>query len=109
VAKIRDRNYIYIHSDSGLRLYVLTTVRKDIIWKDYGRSQGPERVMIKVRNTWVINIYHHRKNTMDIASIKDEIRENRQKKWVFAANFNCHNSLWNGNRQEPVGSWRKVK
>jgi hypothetical protein len=31
VAKIRDRNYVYIYSNSGLRPYVLTAIRKDII------------------------------------------------------------------------------
>jgi hypothetical protein len=46
---------------------------------------------------------------MDIASIKDEIQENHQKKWVCAGDFNCHHSLWDGNGREPAGSWREVK
>jgi hypothetical protein len=74
VAKIRDGNYVYIYSDSGPRPYVLTAVRKDIIWKDYGGSRNPERVGIEIRNTRVINIYHHREKTIDIASIRVEIR-----------------------------------
>jgi hypothetical protein len=31
VAKIREGNHVYIHSDSGPRPYVLTAIRKDII------------------------------------------------------------------------------
>jgi hypothetical protein len=40
VAKIRDGNYVYIHSDSSSRPYVLTAVRKDIMWKDYRGAEG---------------------------------------------------------------------
>jgi hypothetical protein len=109
VAKIRDGNYVYIHSNSGSRQYVLTAVRKDIMWKDYGGSRGPERVGIEVGHIWMINIYHHRENTMDVASIKNEIQENRGKKWVCAGDFNCHHSLGDGNGREPAGSWREVK
>jgi hypothetical protein len=73
VAKIRDRNYIYIHSDSSSRPYILTAVKKDIMWKDYRGSRRPERVGIKVENTQIINVYYNRENTTDIASIKNEI------------------------------------
>jgi hypothetical protein len=52
VANIRDGNYVYIHSDSGSRPYILTAVRKDIMWKDYGGSRGPETVGIEVGNCY---------------------------------------------------------
>jgi hypothetical protein len=44
------------------RLYVLTTVRKDIMWNDYRGSRNPERVGIEIANTQIINIYHHRES-----------------------------------------------
>jgi hypothetical protein len=93
VAKIRDRNDIYIHSDSGSRPYVLTAIRKDIIWKDYGGSRELKRVGIDVGNMQIINIYIHRENTIDITSIKNEIRVNHRKKLVCAGDFNCYHSL----------------
>jgi cytosine/adenosine deaminase-related metal-dependent hydrolase len=76
------------------------------MWQDEGGSRGPERVGIEVGNTQIINIYHHRENSMDIASIKDEIQENRRKGWVCAGNFNCHHSLWDRNGREPAGRRR---
>jgi hypothetical protein len=109
VAKIRDGNYVYIYSDSGPRPYVLTAIRKDIIWKDYGGSRGPERVGIEIGNTRVINIYHHREKTIDIASIRVEIQGNRWKNWVCAGDFNSHHGIWDGNGRESAGSWREVK
>jgi hypothetical protein len=59
-AKIKDGNYTYIYSDDVKKPYVITAVRKDIKWTDYGGSQSPERVGIDINNKRIINIYHHR-------------------------------------------------
>jgi hypothetical protein len=78
VAKIRDGNYVYIHSDSSSSPYVLTAVKKDIMWKGYRGGKGPEIVGIEVGKTRVINIYHHRGDTKGIKGIKGEIQGNHQ-------------------------------
>jgi hypothetical protein len=61
--KIRDGNYVYIYSGDNDRPYVLTAVRKHVVWNDYGGSRNAERVGIEIGNTRMINIYHHRKKT----------------------------------------------
>jgi hypothetical protein len=58
--KIWDGNYVYIYSSDNDRPYVLTAVRKDVVWNDYGGSRNAERVGIEIGNTRIINIYHHR-------------------------------------------------
>jgi hypothetical protein len=55
-AKIKDGNYIYIYSDDVKKPYVITAVRKDMKWTDYGGSRSPERVGIDINSTRVINI-----------------------------------------------------
>jgi hypothetical protein len=45
---IRDGNYVYIYSGDNDRPYVLTAVRKDVVWKDYGGSRNAERVGIEI-------------------------------------------------------------
>jgi hypothetical protein len=107
--KIRDANFIYIFSGDSDRPYVLTAIRKDIKWTDYGGSRSPERVGIDVGGTRIINIYHHREQKLDSTNIMEEIHRNGQKKWVCAGDFNSHNSLWDGYGREPGGSWREVK
>jgi hypothetical protein len=80
--KIRDGNYIYIFSSDNDRPYLLTAIRKDIKWTDYGCRRSPERVGIDIDGTQVINIYHHRKQQLDSTNIMEEIYRNRQKKWM---------------------------
>jgi hypothetical protein len=50
-AKIKDGNYIYIYSDDVKKPYVITAVRKDIKWTNYGGSSSPERVGIDINTT----------------------------------------------------------
>jgi hypothetical protein len=52
--KIRDGNYVYIYSGDNDRPYVLTAVRKDVVWNDYGGSRNAERVGIEIGNTRII-------------------------------------------------------
>jgi hypothetical protein len=40
IAKIRDANFIYIHGNSEDRPYVLTAIRKDLIWNGYGGERN---------------------------------------------------------------------
>jgi sialic acid synthase SpsE len=62
-AKIRDANYAYIFSNGNEQLYILTAVRMDIKWEDYGCSRTLEKVGIEIGKTRITNIYHHRKIT----------------------------------------------
>jgi hypothetical protein len=80
--KIRDGNYVYIYSGDNDRPYVLTAVRKDVVWNDYGGSRNAERVGIEIGNTRIINIYHHREKRMDMMNIMQELDGNRHRKWV---------------------------
>jgi hypothetical protein len=100
--KIRDGNYVYIYSGDNDRPYVLTAVRKDVVWNDYGGSRNAERVGIEIGNTRIINIYHHWENRMDMMNIMQELDGNRHRKWVSAGDFNSHHSLWDGNGREPA-------
>jgi hypothetical protein len=47
-AKIRDSNYMYIHSSGNDRPYVLTAIQKDLKWNDYGGKRIAERVGIEI-------------------------------------------------------------
>jgi hypothetical protein len=96
-AKIKDGNYIYIYSDDVKKPYVITAVRKDIKWTDYGGSQSPERVGIDINSTRIINIYHHRDQRLDSGKIREELEGGGQRKWVCAGDFNSHHSIWDGN------------
>jgi hypothetical protein len=69
-AKIRDANFIYIHSVGGNKPYVLTAIREDMNWNDYGCVRGSESVGIEIRKTRIINVYRHREKTLDITGIK---------------------------------------
>jgi hypothetical protein len=73
MVKIRDGNYVYIYSGDNDRPYVLTAVRKDVVWNDYGGSRNAERVGIEIGNTRIINIYHHREKRMDMMNIMQEL------------------------------------
>jgi hypothetical protein len=59
-AKIKHGNYIYIYSDDVKEPSVITAVRKDIKWTEYGGSHSPERIGIDINSLLIINIYHHR-------------------------------------------------
>jgi hypothetical protein len=72
-AKIKDGNYTYIYSDDVRKPYVITVVRKDIKWTDYGGGRSPERVGIDINNTRIINIYHHRVLRLDSRKIREEL------------------------------------
>jgi hypothetical protein len=72
-AKIKDGNYIYIYSDDVKKPYVITAVKKDIKWTDYGGSRSPERVGIDINSTRIINIYHHRDQRLDSGKIREEL------------------------------------
>jgi hypothetical protein len=93
-AKIKDGNYIYIYSDDVKKRYVITAVRKDIKWTDYGGSRSPERVGIDINNTRIINIYHHRDQRLDSRKISEELERGGQRKWICAGDFNSHHSIW---------------
>jgi hypothetical protein len=108
-AKIKDGNYIYIYSDDVKKPYVITAVRKDTKWTDYGGSRSPERVGIDINSTRIINIYHHRDQRLDSGKIREELEGGGQRKWVCAGDFNSHHSIWDGDGREPSGSWREVK
>jgi hypothetical protein len=69
---------------------VITAVRKDIKWTDYGGSRSPERVGIDINSTRVINIYHHRDQGLDSGKIREELEGGGQRKWVCAGDFNSH-------------------
>jgi hypothetical protein len=107
--KIRYGNYVYIYSGDNDRPYVLTAVRKDVVWNDYGGSRNAERVGIDIGNTRIINIYHHRDKRMDRMNIMQELDGNRHRKWVCAGDFNRYDSLLDAKGTEPAGSWREVK
>jgi hypothetical protein len=109
MSKIRDENYIYVYSGGEERPYVLTGIRKDVTWNDYGGIRNSERVGIEICGTRIINIYHHRDQTFNICGLKEEIECSKQSKWVCAGDFNCHHSLWDGNGRELAGSWREVE
>jgi hypothetical protein len=109
IAKIWDNNFIYIHGNSEERPYVLTAIRKDLLWNDYGGERSAERVGIEIAGTRVLNIYHHGDKVLDIKSIRDELQVDGYKRWVYAGDFNSHHSLWDGNGREPMGSWREDK
>jgi hypothetical protein len=57
-AKIKDGNYIYIYSDDVKKPYVITAVRKDIKWTDYGGSRSPVHVLLTYTitgtNDWIV-------------------------------------------------------
>jgi hypothetical protein len=59
-AKICDGNYIYVHSNSDDRLYILTAIRKYMEWNHYGESRNADKVGIKIEQLRIINIYYHR-------------------------------------------------
>jgi hypothetical protein len=107
-AKIRDSNYIYIHSSGNDRPYVLTAIQKDLKWNHYGGTRMAERVGIEIAGTLLMNIYHHRERVLDVRCITDELEGCNGKKWVCAGDFNCHHSVWDGKAREPAGSWREV-
>jgi hypothetical protein len=107
--KINDGNYIYIYSDDVKKPYVITAVRKDIKWTDYGARRSPERVGIDIHNTRIINIYHHRDQRLDSRKIREKLESGGQQKWVCAGDFNSHHSTWDGKGRDPDGSWREVK
>jgi hypothetical protein len=107
-AKIRDSNYIYIHSSGNDRPYVLTAIQKDLKWNDYGGTRIAERVEIEIAGTRLMNIYHHRECILDVRCIIDELEGCNGKKWVCAGGFNCHHSVWDGNARGPAASWREV-
>jgi hypothetical protein len=73
-AKIKNGNYIYIYSDDVKKSYMITAVRKDIKWTDYGGSRSPERVGIDINSTHIIIIYHHRDQQMDSVKIREELK-----------------------------------
>jgi hypothetical protein len=50
-AKIRDGNYIYVHSDGEDRPSVLMAIRKDIERKHYGGSRNADKVGIEMMDT----------------------------------------------------------
>jgi hypothetical protein len=93
IAKIRDNNFIYIHGNSEERPYVLTAIRKDLLWNDYGGERSAGRVGIEIAGTRVLNIYNHGDKVLDIESIRDELQVDRYKRWVCAGDFNSHHSL----------------
>jgi hypothetical protein len=108
-AKIKDGNYIYIYSDDVRKPYVITAVRKDIKWTDYGGSRSPERVGININSTYIINIYYHRDQRLDSGKIREELQGGGQWKWVCAGDFNSHYSISDSNGREPTRSWHEVK
>jgi hypothetical protein len=107
-AKIRNSNYIHIHSSWNDRPYVLTAIQKDLKWNDYGGTRIAERVGIEIAGTRLMNINHHRECILDIRCIIDELEGCNGKKWVCAGDFDCQHSVWDGNAREPAGSWREV-
>jgi hypothetical protein len=72
-AKIKDGNFIEIYRDDGKKPYVITAVRKDIKWTDYGGSRSPERVGIDINSTRIINIYYYRDQRLDSGKIREEL------------------------------------
>jgi hypothetical protein len=74
--------------------YVITTVRKDIKWTDYGGSRSPDRVGIDINSTHIINISHHSDQRLDSGKIREELEGGGQRKWVCAGDFNSHHSIW---------------
>jgi hypothetical protein len=71
-AKIKDGNYIYIYSDDVKKPEVITAVRKDIQWTDYGGTRSPESVGIDIHYTRIINIYYYRDKRLDSRKIGNE-------------------------------------
>jgi hypothetical protein len=108
-AKIRDSNYIYIHSSGNDRPYVLTVIQKNLKWNDYGGKWIADRVGIEIAGTRIMNIYHHRERILDVRSIMAKLEACNDKERVCAGDFNCHHSIWDGNTRESAGSWREVR
>jgi hypothetical protein len=78
ISKIRDENYIYIYSGREERPDLLTGIRKDVTWNDYGGIRNSESVGIEICRTRIINIYHYRDQIFNIRGLKEELECSKQ-------------------------------